>query len=196
MRNEFGISIGAKTGAGSPVARICVLYDVLNQIAVKGFLHPYTVSEEEVTLTLFENQNLKESLLLFDRGYPSYWLMYQLLNKQTHFVMRAASNTNNTVKTFLASQQTDITLDMYPPYHSLKKLREMGINITKQTPVKIRLVKVVLNTGEVEVLMTNLYDTTLYSIEDLKEVYHLRCGIETYYGYIKEELQLGQFSGI
>jgi hypothetical protein len=196
MRSKFGISIGSTSGVGSPVARICVLYDVLNQIAVKGFLHPYTVSEEEVTLNLLENLDLAQSLLLFDRGYPSYWLIYKLMEKKTHFVMRAASNANNTVKTFLAGKETDLTLEFYPPYASLKKLRDMGVNISKQTPVKIRLVKVMLNTGEIEVLITNLYDATSYSVESLKEVYHLRWGIETYYGYIKDELQLGQFSGL
>lgn len=33
-------------------------------------------------------------------------------------------------------------------------------------------------------------------MDDLKEVYGLRRGIETNYGHIKEQLQLGQFSGI
>jgi len=32
--------------------------------------------------------------------------------------------------------------------------------------------------------------------QELKEVYHLRWGIETCYGYMKEELRLGEFSGI
>lgn len=194
-RNNYGFTTNQQ-GKGSIVARICVLYDVLNRIAIKGFLHPYTVSEEDVTLTLFEDQDLRDTLLLFDRGYLSYWLIYQLLSRDTYFVFRAARNANNTVKSFLASKQMDITLDIYPPYCSLKKLSEMGINITKESAIKIRLVKVILETGEVEILVTNLYDTALYTREDLKAVYHLRWGIETYYGYLKEELQLGQFSGI
>jgi hypothetical protein len=33
-------------------------------------------------------------------------------------------------------------------------------------------------------------------LEDLAEAYHLRRGIETCYGYIKEELQPGIFSGL
>ena len=72
----------------------------------------------------------------------------------------------------------------------------MGFTISKHTPITIRMVKIVLDTGETEVLVTNVYDTDIYTQEDLKEVYHLRWGIETYYGYIKEELQLGKFSGI
>jgi len=195
VRNTYGYTSN-QTSHGSPVARICVLYDVLNQLAIKGFLHPYTVSEESVVLEVLQGENLSESLLLFDRGYLSYWLIHQLLERDTHFVMRASCNANNTVKDFLASKATDITVEIYPPDSSLKKLREMDLAISKATPVKIRLVKVLLDTGEIEVLITNLYDTTLYTKEDLKQVYHLRWGIETYYGYIKDELQLGVFSGI
>ena len=45
----------------------------------------------------------------------------------------------------------------------------MGIWISQTTPLKIRYVKVMLDTGEVEVLATNLYDSSLYTIADLKK---------------------------
>ncbi len=195
MRSKYGYTTG-KTENGSCVARICTLYDVQNQLALKGLLHSYFVSEEAVVLDVLKDENLQHSLLLFDRGYLSYWLIYELLQRDTHFVIRAACNANNLIKNFLASKEEDITLDFYPPYSSLKKLRDTGLNISKNTAVKIRLVKVLLETGETEVLVTNLYETDIYTVEDLGEIYHLRWGIETYYGYIKEELQLGVFSGI
>jgi hypothetical protein len=88
-------------------------------------------------------------------------------------------------------------LEWFPPYTSLKKLREMGFTVNNHTPIKIRLVKILLlDTGETEVIVTYLYDMDSYTKDDLKEVYHLRWDIETCYGYMKEELQLGQFSGI
>ena len=59
----------------------------------------------------------------------------------------------------------------------------------------MRLVKIVLSTGETEVLITNLYDSTHFPVQALKEVYNFRWPVETYYGYLKEELQLGSFSG-
>jgi hypothetical protein len=118
------------------------------------------------------------------------------MQKGAKFVMRVSSNSNNAVKDFLASEATDLTIEWIPPYASLKKLRDMGYSVNTRTLVKIRLVKILLDTGETEVLVTNLYDTDNNTKEDLKEVYHLRWGIETYYGYMKEELQLGQFSGI
>lgn len=195
LREKFGCP-GSRQGQSNPAARICVLYDVMNHIAIKGLLQPYVESEEKVVLDVLKGSELSQSLLLFDRGYPSYWLMYCLIDKQTHFVMRVPSNANNTVKAFIDSDLSDITVDIYPSYKSMAQLRQMGIRISQTAPVKVRYVKVMLNTGEVEVLATNLYDSSSYTIADLKEVYIMRWGIETFYGYVKEELQLGQFSGI
>ena len=70
----------------------------------------------------------------------------------------------------------------------MKKLREKGFEINGKTGITVRTVKVILNTGEVEVPATNLFDSQAYTVLDLKEVCGLRWGIETGYGYLKEEL--------
>ena len=75
VSNQYGEHV-------STTARICVLYDVLNSIAVKGFLHPYHFSEEEVIPECLSGLELKNKLLLFDRGYPSFWLMFLLMKKK------------------------------------------------------------------------------------------------------------------
>lgn len=183
-------------GNGDSIARICVLYDVLNEIAIRGLLHTYTVSEETVVPDILDGQEISDTLILFDRGYPSYWLMHQLIEKDSFFLMRAACNANNEVKSFLAGEPDDIIVEMRPPYASRVKLKNMGVNISKEKTIKLRLVKFVLDGGQVEILITNLYDAKLYPMDDLKYLYNLRWGIETYYGYIKQELQLGQFSGL
>ena len=78
------------------------------------------------------------------------------------------------------------------PHHTkIKKIKELGL----PTEIKVRFVRVILDNGEVEILVTSLLDKNLYSNNDLKELYHLRWGIETYYGTIKGRLNLENFSG-
>jgi hypothetical protein len=62
--------------------------------------------------------------------------------------------------------------------------------------ITVRLVTVRLETGELEVLATNLLDETLYPTAEFAELYHQRWGIETYYGLIKSRLDLENFSGL
>ena len=196
LRKAFGAASNGKGHVYNVTARACLISDVLNGIGITGHLHPYFSSERDGTLKALEMVDIENKLLLFDRGYPSYWLEYYLMQRGAKFIMRARKNENKAVSRFLSSAATDLTADWHPGYDSLKKLRAMGMMIDRETAIRIRMVKVVLDSGETEVLITNLYDTQSFRAESLKEAYHFRWGIETGYGHLKEQLQLGQFSGI
>ncbi|KAA6319450.1 hypothetical protein EZS27_030656 [termite gut metagenome] len=71
--------------------------------------------------------------------------MYLLLEKKINFVMRLQCNANNAVKRFIDSKDTDITIDFYSPYSSLKELRNRGIKINKRIPIRVCMVKVLLD---------------------------------------------------
>lgn len=196
LKECFGFASNQSDTTYNVTARVCLISDVLNGIVINGLLHSYFTSEEDGFLKLLGTKDMEGKLLVFDRGYPSYWFEYLLIRKGVKFIMRVKKNENKQVCEFLSSQETDVTQEWYPSLKSLKKLKFLGFEVDKQTPIKIRMVKVLLETGETEVLITNLYDVTIYSAESLKDAYHFRWGIETVYGNLKEKFQLGQFSGI
>ena len=199
LQNKYGtVKNQYQEISSQPIARVGVLYDSLNCLIIKGLLHPYKVSEEDVVLTLLEDLPQNNVVLLFDRGYPSFWLIFMLMHhKQTpYFVMRVQKNFNKVVKDFAASGQMDCIIEIASSYRSGKRFADMGIKIEKNKKIKIRIVKVLLDTGETEMLITNLYDKSKYTVKDLKDVYFRRWAIETFYGDLKNQLQLEQFSGI
>jgi len=61
--------------------------------------------------------------------------------------------------------------------------------------IQVRFVSVRLDTGELEVLVTSLLDEDLYPIEDFKDLYFLRWGVEGFYALIKERLGIENFTG-
>ena len=61
--------------------------------------------------------------------------------------------------------------------------------------ITVRFVRVVLDTGEIEILVTSLLDEQAYPTEEFKELYHLRWGVETFYGLVKTRLALENFTG-
>lgn len=63
------------------------------------------------------------------------------------------------------------------------------------TVIKLRVLKVVLDTGEVEILITNLTEDEL-KYEDSKELYFKRWGIETKFDELKNKFQIENFSGM
>ena len=56
----------------------------------------------------------------------------------------------------------------------------------------LRVVNVILPTGETEKLITNVFNFTL---DEMKEIYNLRWGIEKKFLVLKERLQIENFTG-
>jgi hypothetical protein len=176
-------------------ATLCVMYDVLNKLIIKGNLFSYLTSERLAVMEQLKYAPAN-SLLLFDRGYPCFWLFYLLMQNEYKFVMRIRVDFSNTVKSFVASSKQDCTELFRPNYDTIKEMHKLGITVTKETAIYLRLVKIPLKTGETEVLITNLYSSKDFSANDLKEVYFLRWGVETFLGTAKNQLQIENFSGI
>ena len=179
-----------------PMARVMQVQDILNDITVWGDIRPISESEQAIMAGRV-GQLHEDSLTLFDRGFPSYALMYLMLNEETHrhFVMRCKVGFNKEVKQFVYSRKSSKTIELAPTADAITTIRKHGYILTAETTIKVRMVKIKLSTGEIEILLTSLYDERLYTIEDLKCLYGLRWGIETTYYKQKNQQQMEQFSG-
>ena len=69
-----------------------------------------------------------------------------------------------------------------------------ALNTIKST-ITVRLVKVILDSGEVEILMTSLMDNEKYPVTIFKKLYFKRWGIETLYDKLKNKLKIEHFTG-
>jgi hypothetical protein len=179
-----------------PMARVLQIQDVLNDLTLWGALYPISTSEQQVMAKQVA-QLSPDSLTLFDRGYAGYGLMYLMLHEETprHFLIRCKTTFNKEVRQFALSGKRSKTVELKPCQKAIAMLKENGYIVTKDTTIKVRMVQVNLASGEPEILLTNLYDEKLYSVEDLKQLYALRWGIETTYSKQKNQQQLEQFSG-
>ncbi len=83
-----------------------------------------------------------------------------------------------------------VQLQVHPS--KLKEIRKLGL----EEELTVRFVRVVLDTGEYEVLVTSLLDKHRYPTVDFKELYWLRWRVETFYDTLKNRLGLENFSGL
>jgi Transposase DDE domain. len=188
----FGVHENQHTSV--PMARIMQVHDVLNNIIVWGDIYPIKRSENSII-----EQNLhqipRHSITLFDRGFPSFALIYLLEKQLSLFVIRAKVDFNLEIKKFVKSSQKDIIIYFSPNKKAQNHLAEQGHIVCAETKVKVRLIKVILPSGEVEVLITNLFDEQLFPTKAFSSLYSLRWGIETCYGIEKNQQQMEIFSG-
>ena len=182
-------------------ARVSVLYDVLNNVALDASINNKVNSDDndliaydERTLALqhLEHCN-KEDLVIFDRGYPSYELFVKYSQK-TNFLMRIKKTSFAKAKFLFSShcEKKDVILEITAPKNIKKRLKQQNLPIK----MKFRFVQVILENGTVEVLATNILDENILQTIDFMELYARRWGIETYYDILKNRLSLENFTGL
>ncbi|MEM6814805.1 MAG: hypothetical protein AAF600_10475, partial [Bacteroidota bacterium] len=77
----FGVHhFGPKADAPRSMALGSMLYDVLNQLTIDARLAPYSGSERALLLEHLAHV-YDHDLLLLDRGYPCFWLLFLLQAK-------------------------------------------------------------------------------------------------------------------
>jgi len=130
-------------------------------------------------------------LLLYDRGYPSYDFIYQHLEKGLDYLMRIKIAFSQMTKDFHSSGKRSQVIDIYPA----KNIKILDKDYDKNTPIKVRLVRIELPKGEVEILITSLVSSKKYPNKLFKELYFKRWRVETFYDELKNKLKVEHFSG-
>lgn len=131
-------------------------------------------------------------LVLMDRNYPCFHLFSQFSTRNIEHCSRVKSGSWNLAKQLKNSDNNELFGEIYPSKLSKRKCIELGF---PTSPIKVRLIKVVLESGEIEILITSLLDTKKYPITLFGELYFQRWGIEESYKELKHKLEIENFSG-
>lgn len=171
-------------------ARCSVLFDVLNKYVLDGVLATPEIGERDLALghLFYCNSN---DLLIYDRGYPSYNFIHQHIEKNINFLMRVKTTFSETVIDFVESKKVSQIVEIFPGKNT--KLSDKPYS--KNTPIKVRLVRVELPNDKVEILITSLLDSQEYPSNLFKKLYAKRWKIETFYDELKNKLKIEYFSG-
>ncbi len=191
-REELFEYFGKSRGfASHPSARLSQLYDVINKISVDVQVAPHSTGERELARKHLEHTD-ENDLLLYDRGYPATWLFHLHQQKKVHFCARITDQ-SNIIKNFLSSGKYEEICSFPCVEKSLRKCRKLGL---PTTPITLRLLRIKLEGGGIEVLITSLLDKELFPHELFKALYHLRWGVEEDYKLMKSRLEIENFSGL
>jgi hypothetical protein len=194
LRNAFDPDSGLdQTGKGHyPQCLVSTLYDVFRRLPVARTIVSIHGSEREEAAALLPHVPA-QSVLLFDRGYPSY-AMFRLLTttSRQYFVFRCpAHSTFPAVKAFVNSGKADATIWITPSNKALAKLSPRQRKRLKA--IKLRVILLHHHDGTVSVLITNLRNRRLYPREEIRALYFKRWHVEDYYRDEKVTLELEQF---
>ncbi len=134
---------------------------------------------------------MPSDLVLLDRGYPAFWIFKAIDTMGANFCARI-NRMWTIVKEFIASGQQEQIVEVRPNFSSTAACHQLELDIE---PMPLRLIRVELNTGEIEVLITTLTDSKAYPIDIFKELYHQRWPVEEDYKYMKYWIEIENFTG-
>ncbi len=180
LREHYGIQ---KSSGEQIQALGSCLYDVLNGLVLDALLTRVDGNERELAVRHLDMLKAnparrgEKELLLMDRGYPSYELIKELEARGFMYAMRCC-------REFCRSMRLDGRKDCIIE-HKFARAKEK---------TRLRVVRFTLDNGDEEIIVTNLFDSSL-SVQDFKELYHRRWSIETSYNSLKNKLEIEDFSG-
>jgi hypothetical protein len=171
-------------------AKVSVLYDVLNELAIDVDLDKSRAPERDLALRHRHYWQPKD-LIIYDRGYPSYEFINEHLRSGVDCLMRTRTDTSTLIKTFITSGKRSLVTLMHPCQDKSFK----GKPYTRKHSMQVRLIRVDLPGGETEILITTLLDSKKYPTKIFMKLYFMRWGIETFYDELKNKLKAEHFSG-
>ena len=176
-------------GGKCPKARVSQMFDPLNKITIDAIISPKSEGERELAAFHFLNL-LPEDLVLLDRGYPAYWLFNLVTSLGSNFCARVKRKEWKIVRQFYNSGKMEKIISLTAPRTSVEQCKKMGLDLK---PLKLRLIRVELDTGGAEILITSLLDTDRHPHYMFSELYHLRWPVEEDYKTMKQWIEIGNF---
>lgn len=193
IKEEFGEhGFGPKADANQSLGLISMLYDVLNLITLDSSMGKYVDSERDHLVNHLDRMQ-KGDLLLLDRGYPCFWLLFLLKAKGIEFCVRLKDDWWKQVNQFLKEAEMEKVVSFELPKKDREKLKEYPEY--QNSRVLVRLIKVKLPNGEIEILCSSLTNQNEFKIEEFQELYHLRWREEEGYKLLKCRAELENWSG-
>ena len=180
-------------GDGSVVMARC---NALLSVATGQFLDVrmgrYDQGERELLMQSIDALQ-QDDVLVLDRGYPSWWLFAALQARSVHYCVRIDACSWPDVDRLLRSSAQEMVVQREARADVRKVLAELGLPCAQQ--LHLRLVKVRLPSGRMEVLATSLLDCDRYPAAAFCALYGQRWAIEEAFKTIKHRLHVEAWSG-
>ena len=193
--DEIGDAFGWHTNQAATVASVHLLFtfDVLNKLIYRVDLHDQNQSEVRIAYRNVE-QLPRDAIYIYDRAYANHALPFLHRRHGSFYLIRLKNKQSPSVIDFVQSKEKERVINIKLQERAYRTLRDMGLNPQAKAQITVRLIRVDLPTGEVAVLMTNMFNRNRFHYRRMCELYTRRWGVESAFFVLKSFLQLAVVS--
>jgi hypothetical protein len=198
---------------GHNLIHLNAMYDLCSRVYVDAIVQPGREKNESQALNdMVDRSDIKEqTIVTADRGYEGYNVFEHIKKKGWNYVIRVKDIGSSGIasrlslpnqeifdieySTLLTRRQTNEIKEHHEKYKfmaSNQKLDYLPVGDKGIYPVNFRVVRFAISENTYEVIITNLSKKE-FSVEKIKEIYHMRWGIETSFRELKYAIGLTNF---
>lgn len=189
------------------------LYDLKSRLYVDSLIQPgRKTSERQALVQMVDRSSISGKVIVIgDRGYENYNACEHITQKGWDYVIRIKDISSNGIASGLILPEEDIfdvdyafemtrcqTKAVKADPHRYKFLPSnqifdyLPVDSNEAYPFKFRILRFPITESTYEVIMTSL-DRNQFPLERIKEIYHMRWGIETSFRELKYAIGLTNF---
>ncbi len=166
-------------------------------------------NEFRACATMIDRSKLENVILVADRGYENYNIFAHAIEKGWKFAIRVKDKNSNGIASGLnlpPNDEFDIDITQIFSRKNTKTTKNAGYKwmpvnqvfdylprkSDKTYELSFRIIRFPIGSNSYEIIITNL-DRNIFDVKKIKEIYHLRWGIETSFRELKYAIGLTSF---
>lgn len=190
IEEYFGIHATTELGINRYLSRVLFLYDVLNDFVVESQMSTMKDGEKTLLENCLPKQSHGDEIIILDRGFGNFCMIKELAKRSFQYCIRLGVKNSNFAKRVMEDERTDFVIDWTPSPKEKENCRKNNLNTES---IAVRITKIKLSSGEVELLVTSLHNHQMYTVDDLSELYQLRWGVEEGFKNLKPKMKIEHF---
>lgn len=190
MKEYFGVHSKAECGISNCLAQTFILYDVFSEVVIDSRISKMEVSEKSLLRCCLSELPNSKAIFILDRGFGHFNVCKRFIEQKRDFCIRMSGSNSNFGKSVMQQCSDDFITEWKP---SEKEKKTCRLHRQDDKPIKVRITKLRLKTGETEILVSSLYDMVAFSSSEMKDLYRMRWGVEEGFKKLKPKMKLEQF---
>jgi len=148
------------------------------------------VGEKSLLRMLLPEIKTAKAIFILDRGFGNISMCKMFEKHKHHYCIRLSTNISSFAKIAMKSGDNDFLMLWVPSEGERLNCIKHGQD-TKV--IQVRISKVLLDTDEIELLVSNLFDIAAINKIEMKQLYFMRWGIEKGIKKLKPKMKLEHF---
>ena len=190
IKKSFGVFAETASGTKTCMAQALICFDVLSNYVLASKIDKMDVGEKSLLRMLLPEIKIANAIFILDRGFGNFSICKMFEKHKHHYCIRLSTQVSSFAKAAMKSIENDFLMLWVPSEAERLSCIKHGQD-TKA--IQVRISKVLLDTGEIELLVSNLFDTAAINKIEMKQLYFMRWGIEEGFKKLKPKMKLEHF---